>query len=120
VGTGYTVSALNTTSDSIKKSFIKRIRFAYTTNNASDTISGYRIDKNGGLTLLEGDSVSAFTGQAPVDLTTSKNGKFLYALNAGSGTISMYRIKRSNGNLIPLGEIDGLPVEDGAVGITAR
>jgi hypothetical protein len=53
-------------------------------------------------------------------LSTSKHGKFLYALNAGSCTISVYKIIRSNGKLIPLGEIDGLPAEDGAVGIAAR
>jgi 6-phosphogluconolactonase (cycloisomerase 2 family) len=95
-------------------------RFAYTTNNASDTLSGYRVGKNGSLALLEDDGVSGHTGHAPVDLAMTDNGRFLYVLNAGSGSISMYRVKKFNGRLTSLGEIGGLPVENGSVGIAVR
>lgn len=97
-----------------------RGRFAYTTNNASDTVSGYRIGRDGRLALLDGDGVSAVTGGAPIDLAVSRGGRFLYVVNALPGTVSAFRIDKSDGSLTPLGEIGGLPVDDGAVGIAAR
>jgi len=97
-----------------------RGRFAYTTNNASDTISAYAIDRGGKLSLLNPGGIAATTGHAPVDLTLTSDGKFLYAVNAGDGTISMYQVSNENGNLTSLGTIAGLPVDDGAVGIVAR
>ncbi len=98
----------------------RRSRFAYTTNNASDSISGYSVAANGSLSLINHDGISALTGHAPVDLGLSRNGKFLYAVNAGSGTVSMYRVNKRNGHLHSLGEVTGLPVENGAVGIAIR
>lgn len=95
-------------------------RYAYATNNASDTITGYRVDRHGSLSLLNEDGVTAETGHAPVDLAVTGNGRFLYAVNAGDGTVSMFRINKSNGSLTPLGEIGGLPIDDGAVGIAVR
>jgi len=93
-------------------------RFAYTTNNASGTISGYRIGADGGLTLLDA-GVSALSGEAPVDLAFSPDGRFLYNVNAGSGTVSAHRVN-PDGSLTELGEVGGLPADDGAVGIAAR
>jgi len=97
-----------------------RGRFAYTTNNASDTISAYAIDRDGLLSLLNVNGVAASTGHAPVDLGITGDGKYLYAVNAGDGTISMYQVSNEDGNLTDIGTIAGLPVDDGAVGIAAR
>lgn len=97
-----------------------RGRYAYTTNNTVDTISGYTIGREGNLGLLNAYGVSASTGHAPVDLTMTADGKFLYAVNAGDGTISMYKANTNNGKLTDLGVVEGLPVDDGAVGIAAR
>jgi len=94
-------------------------RYAYATNNASNTITGYRIGKDGTLSLLDASGVSAVTGGAPVDLAVTDNGKFLYTVNAFSGTVSMFAIDKPDGSLTPLGEIGGLPFDDGAVGIAA-
>ena len=98
----------------------RRGRYAYTTNNTSGTISGYRIRRNGELSLLNADGVAAETGNDPVDLAITKNRRFLYAVNAGDGTVSMFRVNRWNGSLTALGTVGGLPVYDGAAGIAVR
>jgi len=93
--------------------------FAYTTNNGSSTVSGYRT-RSGGAVQLLGNGVSGHTGRAPVDLAVVPEGDFLYTLNAGDGTISMFNIARQTGDLTHLGDIGGLPAEDGIAGIAAR
>lgn len=94
-------------------------RYAYTTNNATDNVSGYRIDQNGRLSLLDPSGVAALAGHAPVDAAFTPNGRFLYNVNAGAGTVSGYRVN-PDGSLTALGEVSGLPADDGAVGIVAR
>ncbi|PTL78590.1 3-carboxymuconate cyclase [Vitiosangium sp. GDMCC 1.1324] len=96
-------------------------RYAYATNNASATITGYRIRKNGHLRLLDGDGISARlpSGSAPVDISVSRDGRFLYTVNAGTGTLDAFRIDPATGHLTLLGEIGGLPAADGAVGLVA-
>lgn len=95
-------------------------RFAYATNNVSSTVSGYRIGRDGTLTRMNADGVTAHSGHRPVDLATSFDGRFLYVVNAGAGTISAFAINGRDGSLSPLGEVAGLPVDDGAVGIAVR
>jgi len=94
-------------------------RFAYTTNTGSGSISGYEIDKDGALTLLDADGRTADTGagSAPTDLALSENGRFLFVLNSGAHSIGAFRIRRS-GQLEPVGGIAGLPA--GANGLAAR
>lgn len=96
-------------------------RYAYATNNASATISGYRIAEDGHLRLLDDGGVSASLppGSAPVDISVSRDGRFLYTVNAGRGALDVFRIDPVSGHLTPLGEIGGLPVSDGAVGLVA-
>ena len=95
-------------------------RFVYATNNASNTISGYRLDRSGRLSLLDADGVTALTGGAPVDLAITPNGRFLYNVNAFDGTVSAFKVNKVDGSLTSLGEVGGLPADDGAVGIAAR
>jgi len=92
--------------------------YAYVTNNGTSTVSSYAIADDGGLTLLDGEA--AETGERPVDLAITRDGRFLYTVNAGSGTVSMFRVDPSDGSLTSLGEIGGLPKEAGAVGIAVR
>lgn len=96
-------------------------RYAYATNNASATISGYRIGEDGHLRLLDDDGISARLppGSAPVDISVSRDGRFLYTVNAGRGALDAFRIEPDSGHLTPLGEVGGLPVSDGAVGLAA-
>ena len=95
-------------------------RFVYTTNNATNTITGYSVAADGSLALLNDNGISAYTEENPVDVVITSDGRFLYAVNAGSGTISMFAINTANGSLSSLGSVTGLPVHDGAVGIAAN
>jgi len=82
-------------------------RYAYTTDAASNAITGYRIIHNGNLILLNTDGHTASTGAHPTDMAAGANGRFLYARN-GDGTISAYRVG-NDGSLSPLAGISGLP-----------
>lgn len=94
-------------------------RFAYTTNNASSTISGYRVSADGSLSLLAASGVLSATGANPVDLAMSRDGRFLFTVNAGAGTISTFQVDKANGALTALGDVSGLP-NAGAAGLAAR
>jgi 6-phosphogluconolactonase (cycloisomerase 2 family) len=89
-------------------------RYAYTTNTGSASISSYRIDRDGTLTLLAASA--GVTGATPIDMALSRNSNFLYALNAGSHNLSAFRV-RDNGRLTSLGTFGTLP--PGAVGVAA-
>ncbi|TCZ80812.1 3-carboxymuconate cyclase [Paenibacillus albiflavus] len=78
-------------------------RFAYTSNTLSGTISTYRIDDNGKLTVLRhitSTPVGAPTG-IPIDSGVSKDGRNFYTLNGNQGTISVFSIQ-DDGNLVSL------------------
>lgn len=75
------------------------------------------------------EPVDALGAQNPLIL--SKNKRFLFAVNAGSDEISVLRVNEAPGRkraryqsgytaASGLGEVDGLPVDDGAVSIAAR
>src|SRR6266540_2160213 len=93
-------------------------RFAYTSNTGSGSISGYEIDEDGALTLLNADGRTADTGagSAPTDLVLSENGRFLFVLNSGTHDIGAFRI-RAKGQLQPVGLTGGMPA--GANGLAA-
>lgn len=94
-------------------------RYAYTANFGSGTISSYRFDASGALTLING--AAAFLGAAsqPVDLAQSADGRFLYLLLRGTGGVAAMRIE-DNGSLTALGiTAGGLPVNDGISGLAS-
>ncbi len=84
-------------------------RYAYTTNTASGSVSGYRVAQDGSLTLL-GDGLTAVigAGTGPIDAALSKSSQFLYVLNSGIGTVIGYRVE-PDGSLSPIGNVGGLP-----------
>lgn len=86
-------------------------RFAYATNTGSDTLSAYRVQANGQLTLLQSDGVAARVapGGAPIDLTFSGQGNFLHVLSSGDHTIATYRVGPF-GQLTHVDNVSGLPV----------
>jgi 6-phosphogluconolactonase (cycloisomerase 2 family) len=78
-------------------------RFAYTTNTLSGTISTYRIDPNGALSVV-GHITSTPPGTAPglpMDVGVSKDGRYFYTLNGNQGTVSVFNIQ-DDGNLVSL------------------
>jgi 6-phosphogluconolactonase len=96
----------------------KNGRFAYTTNTGSGSISGYRVARDGTLSLL-GDGLTAVigAGTGPIDAALSRNSRFLYVLNGGIGTVSGFRVG-SDGSLTPINSVGGLA--PGANGLVAR
>ncbi len=92
-------------------------RFAYTSNTGSGNISGYRIEKNGSLSLLDPDGITGVAGAAPVDLALSNGDRYLYSLDSGSGAISAFQVE-SDGSLTALAGVSGIPA--GANGLAAR
>jgi 6-phosphogluconolactonase len=94
-------------------------RFAYVTNTGSGSISGYAIDFDGTIELLDADGRTAVTGDgsAPIDLALTDSGRFLYSLNSGTNTIGAFRV-HSDGSLTRLPFTGGLP--SGANGLAAR
>lgn len=92
-------------------------RFVYTANTASNTISGFSIDHNGRLNLLNEDGRTASTEGAPADLAFSNGDRFLYVINGASRSISGFRVSE-DGSLTPIGGFSGLPA--GTTGLAAR
>jgi 6-phosphogluconolactonase len=82
-------------------------RFAYTTNTGSGSISGYAVDPDGSIELLE--SVAADTGadSGPTDLALTR-GRHLFVLNAAGRTVGAYRV-RGDGRLVLVDVVGGLP-----------
>jgi len=78
---------------------------------------GYRISRDGALSLLDADGRTGVTGPGPIDMALSRGSRFLYSLNSGDGTISGFRV-RADGGLSPIGGASGLP--NGANGLAAR
>jgi 6-phosphogluconolactonase len=95
-------------------------KYAYVTNTASGTISGYRVSENGQLTLLNPDGLTATTGagSGPIDMVLSRDGKEMYVLNGGtSGLIGGFTIK-ADGSLVAKTGATGVPMS--ATGLVVR
>jgi len=96
-------------------------RFAYTTNTASDSVTGLRVDHRGRLALLDASGQSGSTGpkSGPIDLAFSAGDRFLYTLNGANGTISAFRAQ-AHGSLhsLAMAAVSGLP--RGANGLAAH
>jgi 6-phosphogluconolactonase (cycloisomerase 2 family) len=74
-------------------------RFTYTTNAGSGSISGYSIDFDGTLTLLDANGRTGNTGKGtgPLDMALSNDGRNLYTLNGRSDTIGVFEVKEKGG-----------------------
>jgi 6-phosphogluconolactonase (cycloisomerase 2 family) len=92
----------------------KNGKFAYSTNAGSDSVSAYRVETDGSLSLIQGAAGS--TGGSPIDAGVSNNGRYLYVLNGRTHNLSAFAIQ-ADGTLSPLGTFEGLPA--GSAGITA-
>jgi 6-phosphogluconolactonase (cycloisomerase 2 family) len=91
-------------------------RYAYTTDAASNTITGYQIIPNGRLRLLNKNGLTATTGVHPTDMAIGANGRYLYARNS-DGTINAFRVG-NDGSLAPLAGVTGLP--NGTTGLAGN
>lgn len=92
-------------------------RFAFTTNTASASLSGFSI-REGRLSLLQPSGIAATSGASPIDAAFGRGGQFLYELSAGSHSIGAYQLQNASGDLTIVGSTNGLPAS--AVGLAAR
>jgi 6-phosphogluconolactonase len=85
-------------------------KFAYSTNTGSGNITGYKINYNGSLELLDASGISGVTGagSSPIDMATSRASRYLYSLNGGTQNISIFGINQ-DGSLDHIGENGSLP-----------
>jgi len=84
-------------------------QLAYVSNTGSGTITGFRVDPNGSLSLLEPTGLTANVGanSGPTDMALSRN-RFLQVLAPRNGTIATFQVL-ANGGLAALSTIDGIP-----------
>ena len=91
-------------------------RLAYT-GNASGSISGFAIARDGSLTALDADGLTAVLVPSPRDLDFSRDGRFLYAVSPGNATaaaqVTGYRVA-SGGALTAITSAPALPGITGA------
>ena len=93
-------------------------KYAYTTNTGSSSVTGYKVNHDGSIALLDDDGVTGETssGSRPIDAIFSKDGRNLYVLSGGTFTVTTFQI-HADGSLTNLGDIT---VPAGSVGIAAR
>ena len=91
-------------------------KFAYVTNTGSNTVSGYKVGRDGSLELLDADGVTANVGRGPIDIAVSNNQRFIYTLNGADDSITALQIN-FDGSLTYLQTVDGVPAAaNGLVG----
>jgi 6-phosphogluconolactonase len=83
-------------------------RYAYTSNTGSSSISSYRIQGTGALTLLESVAATTDAGSAPIDMALTRGSRYLYVLNNVTGTIDGYAVE-NDGGLSHVADAAGLP-----------
>ena len=91
-------------------------KFSYTTNTGSGSISTYKVDRDGSISLLASVGAATGPGSSPTDLALSDHSRHLFVLNSGSHTVGAYRA-RGDGGLVPADVVEGLPA--GATGLAA-
>jgi 6-phosphogluconolactonase len=93
-------------------------RFAYT-GNAAGSMSGFAVARDGSLTALDADGLTAVLDPSPRDLDFARNGRYLYAVSPGDATtggrVTGYRVGR-DGVLV---EITSVPAAAGITGAAA-
>jgi 6-phosphogluconolactonase (cycloisomerase 2 family) len=95
----------------------KNGRYAYTANAASGSISGFRVSRDGSLTLLNADGRTGVTGDNPSDMALSENSHFLYVRIGRTGSVAGFAVQ-SDGSLQPVAGSTGLPAN--SAGLIAR
>jgi 6-phosphogluconolactonase (cycloisomerase 2 family) len=94
-------------------------KWAYVSNAASNSISGFSITANGALAPIGNTVVGSNpAGSGNLDIAVSSDSGYLYTLNSAAGTIGIFAIQE-DGSLINLGQVDGLPAAAGFNGIAA-
>ncbi len=93
-------------------------QYAYTTNTASGTVSGYLVDPAGELTLFDdgGMTGDAGTGSGPTDMALDRDSHHLYVIASKTHQLVGFDVAY-DGSLSPTNHAPTLP--DAAVGLVA-
>jgi 6-phosphogluconolactonase len=95
-------------------------RYAYSSNTGSGTVTGFRVQEDGTLTLLNKNGITGVTGGSTIDAAVVGD-KFLYVLsdghNQGESLITGFAIG-NDGSLSLIGSAGSLP--GSTVGLAAR
>jgi 6-phosphogluconolactonase (cycloisomerase 2 family) len=83
--------------------------FYYVSNTGSNTLSGFRISRDGQPSLVTSTGVVATTEPGPIDLTSPSRTGFLYAQTGAGGTVDAFQVN-PDGSLTRLGVVSGLPL----------
>jgi 6-phosphogluconolactonase (cycloisomerase 2 family) len=86
--------------------------YVYTTNTGSNSVTSFRLNHDGSLTLLGQTAV----GAAPIDVDFSDGDQYLYVLNGADDSISVLA-SGGDGSLTVVETITGLPAS--AVGLAS-
>ncbi|HEX4644414.1 MAG TPA: beta-propeller fold lactonase family protein [Verrucomicrobiae bacterium] len=78
----------------------KNNRFGFDANASANSVSGFRIQPDGSISLLNADGLTGATGAGPNDMALTEDGYFLYTVNTTAGSISVFHVE-SNGALTP-------------------
>ncbi|TLS42697.1 lactonase family protein [Streptomyces montanus] len=97
--------------------------YFYGGNTGNSTVTGYRMDKGGRLSLTNEVGIAtppSANSQGVIDLAVTEDEKFVYVQNAVSGTVDGFRVE-ANGALTKVTTAEGLPAfdESGMEGIAA-
>jgi 6-phosphogluconolactonase (cycloisomerase 2 family) len=91
-------------------------RYGYVINAGTGNISGFSIAKDGAVSLLNTDGVTAVTGGNPTDAAFAHNSRFLYVRVAALSEIAIFSVG-SDGSLTALPSLQGTP--NGLAGLAA-
>ena len=91
-------------------------KYAYTTNTGSASLSLYRVEANGSLTLLNSRAGETGVGTGPTDAGASRSGQLVYALSPRSQTIIGFRVQ-ADGSLQSVGSFGGLPLNSAGIAV---
>jgi 6-phosphogluconolactonase len=81
-------------------------QFAFVSNTGSGTLSSYKVDESGTLTLSAALAAS-IPGSAPIDSALSDDGAILYVDDSARGRVLTFAVH--GGSLTPLASASGLP-----------
>ena len=85
-------------------------QYAYISNTASDSVSGFAVAANGSLSLLnpDGRTVKLARGAFPLELVVSNDNKYLSVLEGNLPGVGVFQIQ-SDGTLVQIQELTGIP-----------
>ncbi|MEU2271450.1 beta-propeller fold lactonase family protein [Streptomyces olindensis] len=97
--------------------------YFYGGNTGNSTVTGYRMDKHGTLSLTNEVGIAtppSADSQGVIDLAVTEDERFVYVQNAVSGTVDGFRVE-ADGALTKVTTAEGLPAfdESGMEGIAA-